>query len=158
MHGPPTRVEVLTLDTFIPGLELNRIFYEEIVRPILVARFPDLAYSAALMGYGSDVLGYDTALSADHEWGPRLLLFLPDDASTGLAESIDDVLRHELPPTFLGYSTNFSAPAATGWGVRRLERLKPGEGGEVSEVNHHIKVLTVTGWLQQSLVLLPRPS
>jgi hypothetical protein len=102
-------VEVLTLDTFIPGLELNRIFYEEIVRPILVARFPDLAYSAALMGYGSDVLGYDTALSADHEWGPRLLLFLPDDASTGLAESIDDVLRHELPPTFLGYSTNFSA-------------------------------------------------
>lgn len=151
MHGPTTRVEVLTLDTFIPGLELNRIFYEEIVRPILDTRFPDLAYSAALMGYGSDVLGYDTALSVDHEWGPRLLLFLPDDASTGLAESIDDVLRHELPPTFLGYSTVFSAPAATGWGVRRLERLKPGEGDEVSEVNHHIKVLTVEGWVQQEL-------
>ena len=47
--------------TFISGLELNRAYYEEAVRPILASHAPDLAYSAALIGYGSDVLGYDTA-------------------------------------------------------------------------------------------------
>jgi hypothetical protein len=70
------REEVKILDAFIPGLELNRLFFEEVVRPLIAAQFPDLAYSAALIGYGSDVLGYDTVLSTDHEWGPRLLLFL----------------------------------------------------------------------------------
>ena len=64
------------MDTFIAGLELNRLFYQEVVGPLIAAQFPDLAYSAALIGYGSDVLGYDTALSTDHEWGPRLWLFL----------------------------------------------------------------------------------
>ena len=50
-----------------------------VVRPLIAAQFPDLAYSHALIGYGSDVLGYDTSLSTDHEWGPRLYLILDGD-------------------------------------------------------------------------------
>jgi hypothetical protein len=88
------RKEVKILDAFITGLELNQHFNIEVVRPLLAERFPDLAYSAALIGYGSDVLGYDTPLSTDHEWGPRLLLFLEEgeaaffdvDSSSGLGE------------------------------------------------------------------------
>ena len=64
---------------FIKGLELSRVFYEEAVRPILVASFPELAYSAALIGPGSEILGFDTPLSTDHDWGPRLRLFLAED-------------------------------------------------------------------------------
>ena len=64
---------------FIPGLELNRAFYREAVAPILAANFARLKYSAALIGYGSDVLGYDSERSTDHEWGPRLMLFLDDE-------------------------------------------------------------------------------
>ena len=30
---------------------------------------------------GSDVLGFDTEQSADHGWGPRVFVFLPDTAS-----------------------------------------------------------------------------
>jgi hypothetical protein len=64
---------------FIPGLELSSAFYTEIVAPILAEAYPRLRYSAALIGYGSEVLGYDTARSADHEWGPRMLLLVSDD-------------------------------------------------------------------------------
>ena len=48
---------------FIPGLELARRFYWEAVRPILDADFPGLRHSAALIGAGSEVLGFDTPMS-----------------------------------------------------------------------------------------------
>ncbi len=44
---------------FIPGLKLCEAFYWQAVRPILDAAFPGLAHTSALIGYGSDVLGYD---------------------------------------------------------------------------------------------------
>lgn len=65
---------------FVPGLRLCGLCYEEAVRPILATTFPALTYSAALIGYGSDVLGYDTVRSTDHEWAPRLLLFVDGQA------------------------------------------------------------------------------
>lgn len=64
---------------FIPGLELSKSFYKEAVKPILETQFSGLRYSAASIGYGSDVLGFDTPVSTDHEWGPRLLLFLSEE-------------------------------------------------------------------------------
>jgi hypothetical protein len=50
---------------FIPGLELSGIFYREIIKPILDRYFDSLKYSAALIGAGSEVLAFDTALSMD---------------------------------------------------------------------------------------------
>ena len=41
------------MSDFMPGLELNRIFYIEAVKPILDREFPALQYSAALIGSGS---------------------------------------------------------------------------------------------------------
>ena len=64
---------------FLPGLELNRIFYIEAVKPILDREFPALQYSAALIGGGSEVLGFDTEMSSDHHWGPRVMLFFADE-------------------------------------------------------------------------------
>lgn len=53
------------------GLDLSEEFYWEIVRPLIARRFPQLMekHAAGLIGYGSDVLGYDDVLSRDHEWG-----------------------------------------------------------------------------------------
>jgi hypothetical protein len=107
--------------SFIPGLELSRRFYAEVVEPILAARFPDLDYAAALIGPGSEVLGFDTPVSTDHHWGPRVMLFLPEQDSE-LAEAITETLSRELPPTFLGYSTNFGPPDEIG--VRLLQPIK----------------------------------
>lgn len=57
---------------FIPGHQLSRALYEEHVAPALARRLPLLRYATALIGHGYDVLGYNTARSADHDWGPRL--------------------------------------------------------------------------------------
>jgi hypothetical protein len=95
------------MGTFVPGLELNRLFYAEVVRPILERQFPDLPYAAARVGFGSDVLGYDTELSTDHNWGPMLSLFLR--AGDGrLADAVREALTEALPPTFRGYPVFFA--------------------------------------------------
>src|SRR5918995_1049077 len=92
---------------FVPGLELSSALYTEIVAPILAEAYPTFRYSAALIGYGSEVLGYDTARSTDHEWGPRLLLLVSDDDYAQYAEAIHTLLGQRLPPTFRGFSTHF---------------------------------------------------
>lgn len=66
--------------SFVPGLILAEGFFHEEVEPILRSHYPDLRYSAALIGIGSEVLEFDTEMSTDHHWGPRVMLFLsPDD-------------------------------------------------------------------------------
>jgi uncharacterized protein DUF4037 len=95
------------MTTFLPGLELSRILYEEAVRPLLAAEYPGLRYEAARVGSGSEVLGFDTARSADHEWGPRLQLFLtPADAATHGA-ALHRLLADRLPKEVRGWPTHF---------------------------------------------------
>lgn len=95
---------------FIPGLALCEQFYREAVLPILDRHFPGLSYAAALVGSGSEILGYDTPMSTDHHWGPRLLLFLGQDEDDHLHDNIRDVMSWQLPYTFHGYSTHFTPP------------------------------------------------
>src|SRR5215472_15264088 len=118
------------MPTFIPGIQLNEMFYREAVAPILASAFPALRYSAALIGYGSDVLGFDSERSTDHEWGPRLVIFLGDEDHQRRATSISDVLSAKLPVEFHAYSTNFSEPDE--YRVRVMERGEPGR------VRHHV--------------------
>src|SRR4051812_34721182 len=94
---------------FIPGIELSRRFYQEAVRPILDTRFPGLPYAAAQIGPGSDVLGFDTEMSTDHDWGPGVLLFLRD-ADAGLGDDIRAAMSQDLPHIFAGYLVGMSAP------------------------------------------------
>ena len=91
---------------FVKGLGLSRVLYETSVKPILARHFPDLPYSAALIGRGSEVLGFDTPQSTDHDWGPRLMLFL-DEEGYDRREQIDLALRQDLPPEVCGYPTRY---------------------------------------------------
>ena len=61
---------------FVPGLKLAEGFFHQEVKPILESHFQVLQYSAALIGSGSEVLEFDTEISVDHHWGPRVMLFL----------------------------------------------------------------------------------
>jgi hypothetical protein len=92
---------------FIKGLDLAERLYTEAVRPILAECFPDLVYSAALLGQGSEVLGFDTPQSMDHDWGPRLMLFLAGADHDAHRDEIDRALRRQLPGEIHGYPTNF---------------------------------------------------
>ena len=125
---------------FIPGLELSRRFYWEAVRPVLERSWPGLPHAAALIGAGSETLGFDDEMSTDHGWGPRLQLFLrPEDWETQ-AEDIDAALRDGLPHSFLGYPTNFSEPNPDDNGVQLLEATDSGP------VNHRVEIETIGGF------------
>lgn len=125
---------------FIPGLILSKRFYWDAVRPILVQHFPKLSHSAALIGYGSEVQGYDTTVSRDHMWGPRLQLFLSEEKFESNKEAVNHTLRTELPKHFLGYSTHFGEPNLLDNGTRLAEDIESGL------VEHMIEIETISGY------------
>jgi Domain of unknown function (DUF4037) len=92
---------------FVPGLDLARDFYAAVVRPLLGEDFPRLEYAAALLGPGSDVAGLDTERSTDHDWGPRLQVFLTDSDAGRLAGPVAEMLARRLPDRFRGYHVRF---------------------------------------------------
>jgi Domain of unknown function (DUF4037) len=110
---------------FIPGLELARRFYQEAVQPILDKHFPDLKYSAALIGSGSEVLGFDTERSTDHHWGPRVMLFLQRQDLAALAPDLYRVMAEELPFEVAGHATNFGPADEIGVRLMRPARVGP---------------------------------
>jgi hypothetical protein len=125
---------------FLPGLELSRALHAEAVGPLLAESFPGLPYTAARIGPGSEVLGFDTARSADHEWGPRLDLFLrPGDMDR--APAIRRLLADRLPKRLRGWPTHFA---------RRDDPLDP-VSGHMTEtegpVDHRVSVEELGGWL-----------
>lgn len=126
----------------MPGLRLSRLFFDEAVRPILQQVVTGLEYTAALIGSGSEVLGFDSEMSADHHWGPRVMLFLKPEDFDRSRDVIDRALREQLPPKFLGYSTNFSEPDPNDNNTQRLVEV---EGGSL---NHRVDVFTIRDyWL-----------
>ena len=132
------------MPVFIPGRELSRNFFHEIAKPILDRHFPQLAYTAGFLGYGSDVLGYDDETSRDHMWGPRFYLFLrPLDLV--LEDEIREVFARELPYTYCGYSVNFSQPNPDDHGVQLAEYITEGP------VNPLIWIQTVAEYLTEQL-------
>ena len=130
---------------FIPGLTLNRRFFDEVVGSLLAREFPELVYSAALMGYGSDVLGFDTPQSADHNWGPRLQLFLSAGDYAQFGDIIDQTLREQLPLTFLDFPVNFSAPDLGDGGTQRMEAVDTGP------LRHLIEIGAIDAYFQRYL-------
>jgi hypothetical protein len=119
---------------FIRGMELCSRFFQEIARPILEEFYPSLRYTAGLLGYGSDVLGFDDVVSTDHMWGPRFYLFLEED-DFDLKDKIYDTFSELLPYTYLGYSVNFSEPDPEDHGVRCASFLSEGKVSPLIFIN-----------------------
>lgn len=111
---------------FISARALSQGFHDEVIRPLLHG----IPYAAGLLGWGSDVLGYDTARSTDHGWGPRLHVFVDAHEVDRVASTIDQ----GLPPEYRGYAVRF------GW--------------DTQQPVHHITVTTVDAWLKEHLGVL----
>jgi hypothetical protein len=125
---------------FVPGLRLAREFYAAEVAPLLAGQFPGVPYAAALIGRGSEVAGFDTARSVDHDWGPRLQVFLGDgDGDAGrVAGDITAMLAARLPESFLGYPVAFPL-------TRDPDRIR-----------HRVQVMGLGSWLGGHLGFDPR--
>ncbi|TMR89463.1 DUF4037 domain-containing protein [Nonomuraea basaltis] len=115
------------MSDFVPGIELSRAFYHEVVAPLV----PRLPHSAALIGPGSEVLAFDTARSADHDWGPRVLLFV----AAGEVAEVRAKVEAGLPGSFRGLPTVF---------------------GYHGEVRPGVTVTDLGAWLAERLGFDPR--
>jgi hypothetical protein len=73
-------------------------------------------------------------MSTDHDWGPRVMLFLPEEAHARLREPLHAALARELPPLFGGYPTAF-----------------PRSGADSPLAEHRVELLTLRGYFQAYL-------
>ena len=96
--------------SFSPGLELTGHFYNDVVQPIVSAAMGSVPFSAGLIGWGSEVQGFDTPRSMDHAWGPRMQVFLRPDTYVELSAELDAALEELLPETFEGHRVRFAFP------------------------------------------------
>jgi len=127
------------MSDFIKALELSEQFYEKIVAPILKTHFPDLEYSAALIGWGSEVLGFDDAQSTDHNYGLRFQVFLTEKDFDEYSSRIDHVLKKGLPDNFHGFPTAFEIVA------------NDDDRGKPENLRHHVDLETIAGFFRRYL-------
>lgn len=113
---------------FTPALELNREFFRKVVVPIVAPR----PHSAGLLGWGSDVLGFDTPRSTDHGWGPRLQVFVAEHD----VRIVRAAVEAGMPERFQGW------PVRYGW--------------DGAPVRHHVDVTPLGEWLQGQIGVDPR--
>jgi hypothetical protein len=129
----------------IRGVELSRRFYGELVRPWLAGALPGLRHAAALIGYGSELLGFDDAMSQDHNWGPRVLIFVTEADFAACAEGVVAGFAGVAPATFLG--------APIGLSARSLG--PPRRAGALGDARHGLEVWTLEAFLGEQLAIGP---
>jgi hypothetical protein len=133
---------------FIPARELARLYYIEAVRPILEVDYPNLVHSAGLIGPGSEVLGFDTEMSTDHNWGVRVAIYLAEADHARLADELRTTLSHKLPLVFRGWPTHFEqVPDDPETVVPRLADSRP--------INHRVQITTLHGFLREYIGVEP---
>ena len=127
-------------EDFISELDLNRGFYIDIVRGIIHSKYPSLTYASGLLGHCSGCLGFDTLISTDHGWGPRLQVFLKNDDYRSLKAEMHEMFSHELPLKYRGFPTNQFQGC---WGMEEVDR---------GPVNHWVQIETVESFFNNDVI------
>ncbi len=130
---------------FIPGMKLSEIMYNDAVLPIIDKYYPDLIYSAARIDEGSDVLGYDTPQSMDHDWGPRLSLFLAEKDFKKYKNALHKKLANNLPFEIHGFPTNYIDNDDG-------DQLEP---TTTHPLNHRVEIHTIPGFFKKYIGINP---
>ncbi|MGC9312807.1 MAG: DUF4037 domain-containing protein [Sediminispirochaetaceae bacterium] len=86
------------------GLMLARRYYRETIHPAFMNAFPeeigDMAFG--LCGPGSECYRYDDDISRDHDWGPRVCVWIPEVLFRQRGEEMERLYR-DLPQSCCGY-------------------------------------------------------
>ena len=108
----------------VKGLELARAYYETYGKPMIEEKFPEYRdrIAAGLVGEGSECLGYDDALSTDHDFGPGFCLWLTKKDYRKIGSRLQEAYD-ALPKEFMGYE----ARNATSQAGRRVGVFEIGE-------------------------------
>lgn len=103
---------------YASGMELSRAYFETYGLPMLEEKFPDYKknIAAGLMGEGSECLGYDDVISADHDMGPGFALFLAEEDYEVIGQDLQEAYA-ALPLVFAGRIRNNSDYATGRTGV-----------------------------------------
>ncbi|GIG68712.1 DUF4037 domain-containing protein [Phytomonospora endophytica] len=96
------------------GRELSRRFHASVVSPLLNG----IPHAAALLGEGSEVLGFDDDVSPDHDFGPRCQVYVAADdipaaraALDGLPEEFEGlVVRYARTDGSAGHQVEVTTP------------------------------------------------
>jgi hypothetical protein len=146
------------MPSFIPGLRLSEIFFDDTVYPLIKRLYPDLEFSAARIGKGSDVLGFDTPTSMDRDWGPQVTVFL-DQTDRERVNDIRRAIEGQLPleartllsPTAGGAQAGGN-PVDGNKSVRDSGRL---ETAVFRAIRPRVEVTTITDWFPQQIGIDP---
>ena len=101
------------------ALDLCREYFTLYGKPMLEAEFPELLPKIAcgLIGAGSEGLGYDDAVSADHDFEPGFCIFLPDEELVDRRTAfLLERAYAKLPKEYKGLKRSLLAPVG---GARR---------------------------------------
>lgn len=87
------------------GSELSRRFFDEHVYPILADEYARLLpeISAGLLGAGSEVLGFDDVISHDHNFCPRVVIWVADEHFAQVGQDLRQRLVASAPSHYRGY-------------------------------------------------------
>ena len=109
------------MSRFVSGAELSRRLYHEVMQPVLSANFPGLPHSAALLGRGSEVLGFDDQMSTDHDWKPRAFIFLAEEDEQRHRGQVREALQRGLPSVFAGHPVGYEVHTVHGYVRQQFE-------------------------------------
>ena len=100
------------------GLELARRFFRDVAFPAFKEKAPHALSSLAfgLVGPGSECYGFDDEISQDHDWGPRVCIWVPEQLYRKQGQRLQGIYD-ELDEVYLGCGP-----------VRRLDTRAPRDG------------------------------
>jgi len=88
----------------VRGLELSRRFFRDVALPAFKQKAPHALSSMAfgLAGPGSECYGFDDEISRDHDWGPRVCIWIPEQLYREQGQRLQHIYE-ELDEVFLGF-------------------------------------------------------
>ena len=115
------------------------------VAPWLARTYPDLRHAAAILGYGSELLGFDDEMSQDHNWGPRVWLYVSEADLERRGAGIVEAFAREAPDMFLGVPIAFF----------NRPHLPQNSDGRRADAGHGLEVWTLARALFGALAITP---
>lgn len=105
----------------LKGAELCRRYFEVFGRPMLRRNFPEYLDKIAcgLAGEGSECLGFDDELSADHDFGPSFVIWVDDETYEKIGTELQ-AAYDLLPKTYMGIKRLITTHGTGRTGVVRI--------------------------------------